>query len=41
MLDIRYRTAHNFIGRRIDGYREARCMVTRQTGAALAGSRRA
>jgi D-alanyl-D-alanine dipeptidase len=35
-LDIRYRTAHNFIGRRIDGYREARCLVTRQTGAALA-----
>ena len=35
-LDIRYRTAHNFIGRRIDGYREARCIVTRQTAAALA-----
>ena len=36
LLDIRYRTAHNFIGTRIDGYREARCLVTRQTGAALA-----
>ena len=36
LLDIRYRTAHNFIGKRIDGYREARCLVTRQTGAALA-----
>ena len=35
-LDIRYRTAHNFIGRRIDGYREARCLVTRQTAEALA-----
>ena len=34
--DIRYRTAHNFIGRRIDGYREARCIVTRQTAEALA-----
>lgn len=36
LLDVRYRTAHNFIGKRIDGYREARCLVTRQTGAALA-----
>ncbi len=35
-LDIRYRTAHNFIGRRITGYREARCIVTRETAAALA-----
>jgi D-alanyl-D-alanine dipeptidase len=35
-LDIRYRTAHNFIGRRITGYREARCLVTRQTASALA-----
>ena len=35
-LDIRYRTAHNFIGRRIAGYREARCLVTRKAGAALA-----
>ncbi len=35
-LDIRYRTAHNFIGRRIAGYSEARCLVTRKAGAALA-----
>ena len=36
LLDIRYRTAHNFIGRRIDGYREPRCLLTRRAAAALA-----
>ncbi len=35
LLDIRYRTAHNFIGRRIDGYREPRCLLTRQAATAL------
>ena len=36
LLDMRYRTAHNFIGRRIHGYRQSVCILTRPTAAALA-----
>jgi D-alanyl-D-alanine dipeptidase len=35
LLDIRYRTFHNFIGRPITGYREGDCLVTRQAADAL------
>jgi D-alanyl-D-alanine dipeptidase len=35
LLDIRYQTSHNFIGRPITGYRQPLCIVTRQTAAAL------
>lgn len=35
LLDIRYRTSHTFTGRPIDGYREPRCLLTRQAAAAL------
>lgn len=35
LLNIRYRSFHNFIGRPIPGYRESRCIVTRQTADAL------
>jgi len=34
--DIRYRTRHNFIGRRIHGYRQPLCILTRPTARALA-----
>lgn len=34
--DIRYRTKHNFVGQRIDGYREARCLLTRDAARQLA-----
>jgi zinc D-Ala-D-Ala dipeptidase len=33
--DIRYRTRHNFVGRRIRGYRQPLCIVTRPTARAL------
>ena len=36
IVEMRYRTAHNFLGRRVPGYREPVCIVTRQTAAALA-----
>src|SRR3712207_2700270 len=36
LLDMRYRTAHNFVGRRIRGYREPVCLLTRQAAEALA-----
>lgn len=35
-LDIRYATAHNFIGRPIRGYRAAECLLTEPATAALA-----
>lgn len=34
--DIRYTTNHNFLGRRVHGYREPLCIVTRPTADALA-----
>jgi len=33
--DIRYYTAHNFVGTRIDGYRAPLCILTRQAAKAL------
>ncbi|MEU7653283.1 M15 family metallopeptidase [Micromonospora taraxaci] len=33
--DIRYATAHNFVGRPITGYREPLCLLTRQAAEAL------
>ncbi|MBQ1011364.1 D-alanyl-D-alanine dipeptidase [Micromonospora sp. M51] len=33
--DIRYATAHNFVGRPITGYREPLCLLTRQAAQAL------
>ncbi len=36
LQDMRYASAHNFIGRPIDGYRAPECVVTRQAAAALA-----
>lgn len=34
-MEIRYRGAHNFVGRPIDGYREPLCIVTRPAAEAL------
>jgi len=36
VADLRYATANNFVGARIDGYRAARCILTRQAAEALA-----
>jgi D-alanyl-D-alanine dipeptidase len=33
--DIRYATEHNFVGRRIDGYLEPRCLLTERAAQAL------
>lgn len=38
--DIRYATPHNFVGRRIDGYQQARCLLTRQAATRLAAVQR-
>jgi D-alanyl-D-alanine dipeptidase len=35
LLDIRYHTGHNFAGRRIDGYLQARCLLTERAAQAL------
>jgi zinc D-Ala-D-Ala dipeptidase len=35
LQDMRYATRYNFVGRRIDGYREPLCIVTRGTARAL------
>ena len=35
VLDIRYHSAHNFVGRTIDGYLAPKCILTRQAAAAL------
>jgi D-alanyl-D-alanine dipeptidase len=35
LLDIRYHTDHNFVGRPIDGYLEPRCLLTAQAAQAL------
>ncbi|WP_067499445.1 M15 family metallopeptidase [Actinoplanes sp. TFC3] len=39
--DIRYATSHNFVGRRIDGYREPLCILTEQAATALGKAQRA
>jgi zinc D-Ala-D-Ala dipeptidase len=36
VLDIRYRTPHNFVGEPIDGYLAAKCILTKQAADALA-----
>lgn len=36
LVEMRYRTAHNFMGRRVPGYREDVCLLTRQAATALA-----
>jgi len=36
VTDIRYADTHNFVGRRIDGYAAARCLLTKPAAAALA-----
>lgn len=35
LQDMRYATRHNFVGRRIDGYREPVCILTRRAARAL------
>lgn len=35
IIDIRYFTAHNFVGKKIDGYNAPRCILTRQAAQAL------
>jgi D-alanyl-D-alanine dipeptidase len=35
LQDMRYATAYNFVGRRIDGYREPLCILTRRAAKAL------
>jgi zinc D-Ala-D-Ala dipeptidase len=35
LQDIRYETPYNFVGRRIDGYREPVCILTRRAARAL------
>lgn len=35
--DLRYATAHNFVGERIDGYVQPRCILTREAAHALGG----
>ncbi|GAA1565024.1 M15 family metallopeptidase [Actinomadura kijaniata] len=39
--DIRYQTAHNFVGRPIDGYRAPKCLLTKKAATALAKAQRA
>ena len=39
-IEMRYASAHNFVGERIDGYEQPRCLVTREAGAALAAVQR-
>jgi zinc D-Ala-D-Ala dipeptidase len=39
--DIRYFGRHNFVGERIDGYRQPECILTRQTATALRTAQRA
>jgi D-alanyl-D-alanine dipeptidase len=36
VLDMRYGTAHNFVGETIDGYRAPKCILTKEAAAALA-----
>ena len=37
VLDIRYYTAHNFVGDRVDGYLAPKCYLTKEGAQALAG----
>lgn len=37
-VEMRYFGAHNFVGRRIDGYEAPVCLLTREAAAALAGA---
>ncbi len=37
VVDIRYYTEHNFVGRRVDGYEAPLCYLTREAARALAG----
>jgi D-alanyl-D-alanine dipeptidase len=37
VLDIRYYTAHNFVGERVDGYNAPKCIITKKAADALAG----
>jgi len=39
--DMRYATRHNFVGRRIHGYREPVCLLTRKAARALHGAQNA
>ena len=41
IVEARYATSHNFVGRRIRGYREPLCIVTRPTAEALQRAQRA
>ena len=41
VVEMRYLTAHNFIGRPIRGYRDPLCIVTRETAEALAKAQQA
>ena len=36
-VEMRYTTAHNFVGRPIDGYEAPVCLLTREAATALAG----
>jgi len=36
VLDMRYATSHNFIGRPVDGYRAPKCYLTKEAASALA-----
>jgi D-alanyl-D-alanine dipeptidase len=40
VVEMRYFSTHNFVGERIDGYEQPRCLVTRAAGAALAAVQR-
>ena len=40
VLDVRYATTHNFVGRVIPGYRAAKCLLTRRAAEALEGVQR-
>ncbi|NGO71591.1 M15 family metallopeptidase [Streptomyces boncukensis] len=41
LQEIRYRTPHNFVGERIDGYRRPLCILTEDTAQALRRAQRA
>jgi zinc D-Ala-D-Ala dipeptidase len=41
LLDIRYHTGHNFVGRRIEGYEAPRCLLTTKAAQALREAQRA
>lgn len=40
VVEMRYAGPHNFVGRPIDGYRRARCLLTQQAATALAAVQR-